>query len=37
MKTDRSKSKGKYDYQQEVNVLFSGPLKKYKKNNGELL
>jgi hypothetical protein len=37
MEIDRTKSKGKYDYKDQVKVLFSGPAKKFKKNNGNLM
>lgn len=37
MEIDRSKSKVKYDYKDQVKLLFSGPVRKYKKNNGNLM
>jgi hypothetical protein len=37
MDVDKSKSKGKYDYEEQVKVLFSGPIRKFKKNNGDLM
>ena len=37
MTVDKSKSKGKYDYTQQVRVLYSGAVRKYKKNNGDLM
>ena len=37
MKVDKSKSKGNYSYGQEVQVLFSGNVRKYKRNNGDLM
>lgn len=37
MRIDKSKSKGSYDYGQEVEVLFSGNVRKYKRNNGDLM
>ena len=37
MAVDKSKSKGHYDYKEEVKLLFSGVARKYKKNNGDLV
>ena len=37
MEVDKSKSKVNYNYGSEVNVLFSGIVRKYKKNNGDLV
>lgn len=37
MKIDRSKSTGKYEYKDEMKILFSAHAKKYKKNDGDLI
>jgi len=37
MEIDRSKSKAKYDYEEQVKVLFSGSVRKFKRNNGDLM
>lgn len=37
MKVDKSKSKVRFEYAQEVQVLFSGVVRKYKLNNGDLM
>lgn len=34
---DKAKSKGHFEYKSEVKVLFSGVVRKYKKNNGDLV
>ena len=37
MVIDKSKSKASYEYKEQVKVLFSGVVRKYKKNNGDLV
>lgn len=37
MKVDKTKSQGKYEYKEEVNILACGIAKKFKKNNGDLI
>lgn len=37
LKTDKSKSSGNYKYDEETKVLANGHVKKYKKNNGDLV
>ncbi len=37
MEVDKSKSKGHFEYKSDVKVLFSGAVRKYKKNNGDLV
>ena len=37
MKVDKSKSTGHYDYKAEVELLFLGNAKKYKKDKGEIV
>jgi hypothetical protein len=34
---DKSKSTGTYEYKNEMKVVFTGHVKKYKKNNGDLI
>ena len=37
MEIDRSKSKGTYKYEEEMESLFTGIARKFKKGNGELI
>ena len=37
MTIDKSKSSARYEYEDEVKLLFSGGARKYKKNNGDLV
>jgi len=37
MEIDRSKSKGKFEYQQQMVSLLSGVARKFKKGNGDLV
>ena len=37
MQVDRSKSKGSYEYKEEMETLFENLARKYKRGNGELI